>query len=145
MWMPCKLSDGGRNASGYHDAENDCVARALAIVTQRPYGEIHLRLQAGLDTWQAKHLNLTRKPGVNAGHKWFKDYLKHELGMTWHPLLGLRSIRLSVYRPFPVDELPRWGRFAVNCSSHWIALIDGTAYDIYPVRRNTATVGYWSI
>jgi hypothetical protein len=37
--------DGGRLAAGYEGKANDCVCRAVAIATERPYQEMYDRLE----------------------------------------------------------------------------------------------------
>ena len=43
--MKWVYNDGGRFAAGYQYHVNDCVCRALSIVTERPYREVQRRLK----------------------------------------------------------------------------------------------------
>jgi hypothetical protein len=40
--------DGGRAAAGYRGHAGDCVARAVAIASQRPYAEVYAALARGM-------------------------------------------------------------------------------------------------
>lgn len=90
MDMSWVKSDGGRAAAGYTGKAGDCVARAIAIVTGRPYAEVYNRLAAGMGSQRkSKHhrkSSATARAGITTGRKWFKEYMR-ELGFTWHPTM----------------------------------------------------------
>ena len=39
--MKVQHNDGGRAAAGYKGSADDCVTRAVAIATERPYQEVY--------------------------------------------------------------------------------------------------------
>jgi hypothetical protein len=91
--------DGGRLASGYNGKTNDCVCRAVAIATERPYQEIYGRLEEMIQT----KFGPTKRPrGV-------EDRVLHELmealGWVWVP-----TVKMHLRK----DELPP-GRFVSVC------------------------------
>jgi hypothetical protein len=72
--MDFVYNDGGRAAAGYKGRAGDCVVRAIAIATQKPYQEVYDAINAlaleeraagvGRDlapaaVWDARHMNVT--------------------------------------------------------------------------------------
>jgi hypothetical protein len=132
--------DGGRRGSGIprgcKDEVGDCVARAIAIATQKPYREVHDALTvakvrdvaAGKSAWTRR---ARRKGGVHAFHadhgvpdEASAPYLE-SLGWRYTSTKDLprgRGIHLRA------DELPR-GRLIVDLRRHYTAVIDGVIHD----------------
>lgn len=142
--MTHEYDDGGRKAAGYKGDTGDCVTRALAIVTGRPYQEIYDALSRGMGSQRLTKRHRTRKAsaanGVSTGRKWFKDYAR-ELGLVWVPTMEIGTgCRVHLAK----GELPT-GRLAVRVSKHYTAVIDGVIRDTYdPQREEThdiVTVG----
>jgi hypothetical protein len=104
---------------------NDCVARALAIVTQQPYREVQAALKA-LD------------PVNPRGRGGFPKFLTAR-GFEFFPCTAA-VVHLSV------DELPS-GRIVVQIKEHLAAVIDGVLHDTYDCsRRDSVRVkGYWAL
>ncbi len=44
--MRLVIDDGGRAAAGFTGEANDCVVRAIAIATQKPYTEVYAAINA---------------------------------------------------------------------------------------------------
>jgi hypothetical protein len=136
-----RFDDGGRAAAGYRGKAGDCVVRAIAIATQRPYQEIYERVnRAALRERTGK-----RKRGIsNARTGVYKSSIHRvmqELGWGWTPTMQIGSGCTVHLRP---DELPP-GRLVVSVSKHLTAVIDGLIYDTHDCsRRGTRCVyGYW--
>jgi hypothetical protein len=136
-----RFDDGGRAAAGYRGKAGDCVVRAIAIATQRPYQEIYERVnRAALRERTGK-----RKRGIsNARTGVYKSSIHRvmqELGWEWTPTMQIGSGCTVHLRP---DELPP-GRLVVSVSKHLTAVIDGLIYDTHDCsRRGTRCVyGYW--
>lgn len=127
--------DGGRKAAGYVGNAGDCVTRALAIVTRRPYQEIYDTLTDGLLAQRnrkgVRRLKSARE-GVTTGRKWFKDYAA-SLGLVWTPTMAIGSGCKVHLLP---GELPM-GRLVVAVSKHLTAVIDGTIHDTHNPQRTT--------
>jgi hypothetical protein len=139
-------NDGGRKNAGYRGSTGDCVTRAIAIASERPYKEVYDRLALGNATQRqskyhkAKDKVKTASMGINVTRQWFKDYMK-ELGFTWVATMQIGS-GCKVH--LKADELPM-GRLIVNVSKHMTTMIDGVIHDIYnPDRNGTRCVyGYF--
>jgi Protein of unknown function (DUF2786) len=108
--------DGGRAAAGYKGEANDCVCRAVAIATERPYQEIYGRLEEMII---AKFGPTKRPRGV-------EDQMLHGLMETldwvWVPTIKTRLRK---------DELSP-GRLVICVRDHAVAVIDGVIHDTYP-------------
>ena len=127
--------DGGRKAAGFKGGAGDCVTRAIAIVTGKPYLEIYERLAVGMSTQRASKYTTkkqrTARNGINVTRKWFKDYMI-ETGFNWVPTMGIGTgCKIHLHD----DELPK-GRLVVSLSKHYTAVIDGDVYDTYDPRRD---------
>ena len=136
-----RFDDGGRSSAGYRGKAGDCVVRAIAIATQRPYQEIYdLVNQAATRERTGK-----RKRGIsNARTGVYKGSIHRvmkELGWEWTPTMQIGSGCTVHLR---ADELPL-GRLVVSVSKHLTTVIDGVIYDTHDCsRRGTRCVyGYW--
>jgi len=145
--MKVILTDGGRKAAGFKGAaRGDCVARALAIASGRPYREVYDRLAAGTGTQRATKRTGKRpasaSEGINVKRKWFRDYMA-ELGFIWTPTMGIGTGCTVHLR---ANELPS-GRLVVSVSKHVCAVIDGVIHDVYnPDRGGTRCVyGFYKL
>jgi hypothetical protein len=142
--MTVVIDDGGRAKAGFKSARGDCVARAIAIVTGRPYREVYDRLAEGNATQRAGKRTgrkaRTASDGINVKRKWCQDYMR-ELGFVWVPIMGIGTgCTVHLAR----GELPN-GRLIASVSKHWTAVIDGVIFDVYdPSRGGTRCVyGYY--
>lgn len=145
--MKVVITDGGRKAAGFTGkARGDCVARAIAIVTGKPYREVYDRLAEGNVTQRASkrtgRKTRSASDGINVKRKWCQDYMR-ELGFVWTPTMGIGT-GCKVH--LKASELPK-GRLIVSLSKHWTAVIDGTIHDVYnPDRGGTRCVyGYYRL
>jgi hypothetical protein len=136
-----QYDDGGRLAAGYKGKAGDCVVRAIAIATGRPYQQIYDMVNGA-----AVHERTgKRKRGTsNARTGVYKTSIKRvmkSLGWVWTPTMQIGSGCTVHLRP---DELPS-GRLIVSVSKHLTAVIDGVIYDTHDCsRRGTRCVyGYW--
>lgn len=121
--------DGGRAAAGYKGSAGDCVARAVAIASGRPYSEIYAALSQMTGT-ERKSKGATARNGIHTSRKWFKDFMR-SLGFTWTPTMGIGTgckVHLTD------GELPS-GRLVVAVSRHYTAVVDGVVHDTYDPQR----------
>lgn len=136
-----QLDDGGRRAAGYKGAAGDCVVRAIAIATARPYQEIYdLVNSAAVHERTGK-----RKRGISNARTGvykvsIKRIMKH-LGWIWTPTMQIGSGCTVHLR---ADELPS-GRLVVSVSKHLTAVIDGVIHDTHDCSRRgkRCVYGYW--
>lgn len=143
--MRFKINDGGRLAAGYRGFAGDCVTRAIAIVTGKPYQEIYDAIAHGVATERRTKSGgasgkRTANSGVHTGRKWFNDYMK-SLGFEWTPTMQIGS-GCKVH--LKENELPS-GRLVVVVSRHLTAVVDGIIQDTHdPSREGKRCVyGYW--
>ena len=148
--------DGGRRGSiprGRKDEVGDCVARAIAIATEKPYREVHDALIAtavrvaaeGKGDWAKWAKRKGRFRAFHADHgvpTEVSDIYLAALGWKYTSTKKLprgKGIRLRA------DELPG-GRLIVDLRRHYTAVIDGVIHDTQDCseegRRRIR--GYWS-
>lgn len=136
--MAVVFDDGGRSTAGYRGRAGDCVARAIAIASRRPYHEVYDALAAGTGaqrTTRGAAKGRSARNGINTGRKWFKDYMA-SLGFRWTPTMKIGS-GCTVH--LLAGELPM-GRLVVAVSKHYTTLIDGVIHDTHDPQR--ATIWY---
>lgn len=141
--MKLVYDDGGRRAAGYKGHAGDCVTRAVAIVTGKPYQEVYDELIALAATERhSKRQRGKSHPRTGIYKRSTRDYLK-SLGFTWTPTMQIGSGCKVHLR---ADELPN-GKLIVKLSRHICAVIDRVIHDTHdPTRYGTRCVyGYWSI
>lgn len=132
------------NLCNRKEVASDCVARAIAIASGRPYAEVWLALAQG----QAQQRATKRTPkqactadkGINTTRRWFAEYMR-SLGFVSVATMGIGTGCKVHLRP---GELPM-GRLVVNVSKHFTAVIDGVIHDNHnPDRFGTRCVySYW--
>ncbi len=145
--------DGGRAAAGYKGTAGDCVCRAIAIATGKPYATVYQTINA-LAEAERPHRG-KRSSARNGVRKATDKAYLHSLGWIWHPTMGIGTgckVHLTD------GELPMLGRVVVQVSKHLIAMIDGVLHDTsdpqwhtsyfvpgQPVRHAARCVyGYWT-
>ena len=145
--------DGGRRRSGGGGGTGDCVVRAIAIATRRPYREVHDALTVAT----VRH--------VAAGRSAFARWARRMRGVrfvhadhgvqdeVYGPYLQALGWRFKSTKHLPrgrgvhlrADELPR-GRLLVLLRRHLTAVIDGVIHDVFDCggegRRRVQ--GYWT-
>lgn len=123
--------DGGRAAAGYTGRAGDCVCRAIAIATERPYQEVY----DALNLLGKSERTGKRKRGTSAARNGvykqsYRPYLE-SLGWKWTPTMRIGSgckVHLAD------GELPP-GRLVIVVSRHLVAVIDGVIYDTHNPQR----------
>ena len=121
--------DGGRGDAGFKGRAGDCVARAVAVASRRPYAEVYTALSRGAGA-ERKSRGATARNGVHTTRKWFKDYMR-SLGFVWTPTMAIgQGCRVHL-----IDgELPP-GRLVVSVSKHLTAVVDGAIHDTHDPQR----------
>ena len=116
--------DGGRSAAGFRGQAGDCVARALALVTRRPYLECYRALA---DAERAAGRPRSARNGVH----------RH----VYEPVFaafGLRNERLgSGPKPTWSQAHERFGDCIVKTRRHVAGLIDNALHDTADRRTYT--------
>lgn len=114
-------NDGGRAAAGFTGKTGDCVTRAIAIATGKPYREVY----DGINTLSGK---ATARTGVPK--KIFHAYMA-QIGWKWVPTMQFGK---GCTTHLNKAELPQ-GRLVVQVSKHMVAMIDGVVHDTYDCTR----------
>lgn len=138
--------DGGRAAAGFKGETRDCVTRAIAIATGRPYRDVYDALYAAqreLAAGRSRAARLAAKdPSPRTGvHIEAYQSVLAAWGWEWVPTMAVGRGCSVHLRP---DELPQ-GRIIVRLSRHLTAVLDGVIHDTTdPSRGGTRCVyGYF--
>jgi len=131
--------DGGRAEAGFKGAARDCVTRAIAIATGRPYKDVYAEINAAAIGERGGKRKSSARTGVHK--RTTRKYLE-SLGWKWTPTMQIGSgckVHLCA------NELPK-GRLIVKVSKHLTAVIDGLIHDTYDPSRDglRCVYGYWS-
>jgi hypothetical protein len=139
--MKIVIDDGGRSAAGYVGNVGDCVTRAIAIATQKPYQEVY----EALNQFAVNERKGKRKRGISNARngvyrQTYQKYLE-SIGWMFTPTMGIGTGCRVHLRD---GELPT-GRLICSCSKHLVAVIDGVIHDIHDPSRhgNRAVYGYY--
>lgn len=137
------FDDGGREAAGFKGSAGDCVARAVAIATGRPYQEVYdaINEAAGSERGRVRGGKVRRSSARTGVFKPTTRKYITGLGWRWVPTMGIGTGCRVHLR---ADELPP-GRLIVKVSRHVCAVIDGVIHDTHdPSRDGTRCVyGYF--
>jgi hypothetical protein len=130
----------------------DCVCRAIAIATGKPYREVYDELYARQDVWlgrptRGRRQGLIRERAARYGTSprngvWpevMRQYLT-DLGWAWKPTMKIGSGCKVHLRE---DELPP-GRLIAKLSRHVAAVIDGVLHDTHDSSRGGTRCVYGS-
>jgi hypothetical protein len=132
-------NDGGREAAGFKGHTRDCVTRAIAIVTDKPYKEVYddinnLSKDCGKELVKSSYgysYEKTSSARTGVQRKIYDKYLK-SLGYKWIPTMFIgKGCKVHL----KADELPK-DRLIVRVSKHLTAVIDGVVNDtVNPARE----------
>lgn len=136
--MAFTYNDGGRSSAGFKGTTGDCVTRAIAIATERPYAEVYslVNKHASKERGSAK-----RRGKSSARTGVYKPTIRRvmeSLGWAWVPTMTIGSGCKVHLR---AEELPK-GRLVVSVSKHSVAVIDGVIHDIFDPSRDGARCVY---
>lgn len=152
--MELIISDGGRKAAGFKGHCGDCVVRAIAIASRRPYAEVYKECAKMNADYYKNHFPdhpragvHTARKGVCTNHEIFTDYMKN-MGFVWYlPMRQGKACKIYLKD----GDLPM-GRVIAKLRRHWVAVIDGVMYDTHnpgdkcggqwPSRR---VYGWWKL
>ena len=137
--------DGGRADAGRRGDTGDCVTRAFAIATGRPYADVYALFADGMANLPRRRPS--SRPRRSASHgvspKVYKPVFA-AAGFVWLPTMSIGSGTTVHVR---ADELPVTGRHILRLSGHLAAWVDGTLRDTYDCSRDgtRAVYGVWSL
>ena len=133
------FDDGGRAEAGYLGTCGDCVVRAIAIATMRPYQEVYDALN--LLAQRERRIKGRRSNSHTGVRRSTCDPYMRGVGWTWTPTM---KIGQGCQVHLRAAELPS-GRLIVSLSKHWAAVIDGCVHDLSDPSRDglRCVYGYW--
>lgn len=138
-----QYNDGGRAEATYRGRARDCVARAIAIASDKPYQEVYDAINEVAKS-ERRGMNKRKISSSRGGvfRHTYEAYLL-SLGFVWFPTMTVGSGCTVHLR---ADELPE-GRLVVSLSRHLSAVIDRVVHDVYdPSRDGTRCVyGYYKL
>ena len=129
--MKFEFNDGGRQKAGFKGHTGDCVTRAIAIVTGKPYKEVY-------DTINTMSINeritkrKKKKSNARTGvfRKTYQKYLE-SLGYVWIPTMQIgQGCKIHLRS----DELPS-GHLIIRVTKHITTMIDGVINDTHDCSR----------
>lgn len=147
--MRLVVDDGGRSAAGFRGETGDCVTRAIAIATGKPYKEVYYTLWALMRAYAASHRDRTAKrisrgggrkgttPRNGVSRKVYEVYL-NSIGWEFHPTMTIGS-GCTVH--LKASELPQ-GNIIVRVSKHLAAVRDGVLHDTHDCSRDETRCVY---
>jgi len=126
--------DGGRSLAGFKGMADDCVVRAIAIVSGKLYKEVHQEL-SDWQGWDADN------GGNVSGHYTYKRFIEN-FGFKWIPIMRVGS---GCKMHLKAEELPN-GKLIARVSGHLVAVIDGVIHDTFDCSRGgkRCVYGYFS-
>ena len=128
-----QYNDGGRANAGFKGDTGDCVTRAIAIATEKPYKEVYNVLnQLAKKERTGKRKKKVSNSRTGVYKQTYREYLE-SIGWKWIPTMQIGSgCRVHLC----AGELPK-GRIICRLSRHLVAVIDGVINDTYQeVYRN---------
>lgn len=140
--MKFQYNDGGRADAGYKGATGDCVTRAIAIATGKPYQEVYDSLNAMAQSEHKGKCKGISNARTGVYRTTYQKFLE-SIGATWTPTMLVGQGCKVHLRD---GEIPM-GRLVVKISKHLVAVIDGVINDTQdPSRNGTRCVyGYYTI
>lgn len=132
------FNDGGRAAAGFKGDTRDCVCRAIAIATEKPYKEVYDTINEFAKT---ERTGKRKRGKSNARTGVYKNTIKKVMeyyGWRWVPTMKIGQ-GCTVH--LKADELPK-GRLVVSLSKHCAAVIDGVLHDTYDSSRDETRCVY---
>jgi hypothetical protein len=132
--------DGGRAAAGFKGETGDCVTRAIAIASGRPYREVYDALHALMRADEQCRATGKTSPRAGVPRRIYDPYIR-TLGFAWRPTMQIGQGCTVHLRE---SELPD-GALIVRLSRHIAAVIDGVLHDTVDCSRDgtRCVYGYW--
>jgi len=140
--MQFLFNDGGRLTAGFKGVTGDCVTRAVAIASGKPYQEVYNAIN---DMSQVERVGKRCRGKSNSRtgvyRKTYEKYIE-SIGGVWTPTMQIGQGCKVHLRS---GELPM-GRLVVKVSKHLVAVIDGVINDTHDPSRlgDRCVYGYYT-
>ena len=136
-----QYNDGGRSEAGFKGDAGDCVTRAIAIASKKPYSEVRKELMDAKKQWmktsRSRHAKSCKTSSVRNGTErtvW-KPYLE-SLGWVKHNQIRFGS---SNRKDLVRENLPK-GNVIVQVRKHVMAVIDHVVHDTWDSRESSVWI-----
>lgn len=138
--MDFHYTDGGRAAAGFKGIAGDCVTRAIAVATEKPYREVYDAINTISKSLQKRQRGGYISRARNGVTRKVSDAYLNSLGWIWVPTM---KIGTGCHVHLRDGELPN-GRLVVAVSRHMTVVIDGVIHDAHNPSRggNRCVYGY---
>jgi len=128
--MEWRHHDGGRAAAGFRGKASDCVTRAIAIATGRPYAQVYADLTACEAAQRRRRLKRgSARTGIN------KDIIRAYMTSLGWRFVSTMGIGTGCTVHLRDGEIPMRGPVIVSVSRHLCAVVDGVVYDTHDPTR----------
>ena len=129
--MKFEFNDGGRQKAGFKGHTGDCVTRAIAIVTGKPYKEVYDTINTmSINERITKRKKKKSNSRTGVFRKTYQKYLE-SLGYEWIPTMQIgQGCKIHLRS----DELPS-GHLIIRVTKHITTMIDGVINDTYDCSR----------
>lgn len=125
--MDWVFNDGGRDAAGFKGKTGDCVCRAFAIATGKPYKEVYDDIN---ELAKSERTGKNKKKKSNARTGVYRDTsrkLAEKYGFKWIPTMAVgEGCKVHLV----ADEIPG-GTIVVKLTKHLVCVKDGVIQDTY--------------
>lgn len=138
MSIAYEYDDGGRKAAGFKGNTGDCVTRAIAIATGKPYHEVYNDLFSAQKKFgegrsrAAKSAACNPSPRTGVVREVYEPYLI-SLGWEWVPTM---QVGQGCKVHLRADEIPTDRVIIARLSRHIAAVKWGTLRDTSDCSRN---------
>jgi len=148
--MKFKYSDGGKDVDGFGYTSYDCVTRAIAIATGKPYWEVYGQIHSLNLKYAEKHNDeLARDIRKGNGAKCSSpdDCVSGSIFRPYLLSLGWEYVQTKFDgKPCQIhlNELPS-GKLIVCLRSHMVAVINSVIHDTYDCSKGgkRSVYGYY--
>ena len=134
--LPLKVCDGGRKAAGFGDAtDKDCVIRAIAIGTGRPYTDVldMVNVATGVADAAEVGVPVDRAEDLLRGLRWRAVPARGK-----NPRLTLEDLPLDDYPRLIVQTLSDPTEGDAYLTGHLTAVVNDAVHDLKTLEEATA-------
>ena len=125
--MEWNFNDGGREAAGFKGKTGDCVCRAFAIATGKPYKEVYDDINQLAKNERTSRYKKTKSNARTGVWKDTSRKLAEQYGFKWIPTMKIgEGCKVHLV----ADELPS-GTIIVKLTKHLVCVKDGVIQDTY--------------
>lgn len=123
--------DGGRKAAGRKGKTGDCVTRAAAILTRKPYEEVYSLFAEGNQKYRGRRRNQSQRGVRSASNGVPKPVIDRVFAA-----MGLKKIPFAKGSPRLTysEAYEKFGNCIVSTTKHVAAIVEGELRDTHDER-----------